>query len=438
MKDEYDFSGATRGRFFRPNAKVKVPYHRGSQSWLVDVATTGRWWQPEFWREPEYLAASPWPEERVEAAFKALITVYTPEVAKAAFKWVLIKDPAARASAMDSLWRLLADPMIPELSALLRLGLDIVEGSALQDGAIVHGLQSAHPAEFTHARFLCRCLSAFCNAGIDTVAHPSHASGKQPDLRITLPGGSLYIDAKRSSESARIKEEQAWFWKLATAHRGTGREVDAQITLTAKYEELQNTEDGRAFLRANIDRIASELAALKDRLAQEGSSFPTFASIDGLVDVKVLGVISRGTGSSFLGVPTDGRREASRIVQSAITQGAKRLPSTEPGLVCLDPGTHTPSHLLVEEIQRWMGANGAAFPHLAGVLIAVETLVEPAPGLLGRVEQLVPVWRDHAAAWISGGPWDTVSRAFAFHDLEVLAHRIGKQGDPTADTAIAG
>lgn len=65
MKDEYDFSGAARGKFFRPGAKVKLPYHRNSQSWLVDVATTGRWWQPEFWRDPEYLAASPWPEERV-------------------------------------------------------------------------------------------------------------------------------------------------------------------------------------------------------------------------------------------------------------------------------------------------------------------------------------------------------------------------------------
>jgi hypothetical protein len=332
VKDEYDFSGATRGKFFRPDARPKLPYHRGSQSWLIDVATTGRWWQPEFWRDSEYLAASPWPEDRVESAFAALIRVYAPEVAKSAFKWALIKDPITRTAAMEnSLWRLLADPMIPELSVLLRLGLDLVEGAALQDAAIVHGLQSAHPAEFAHARFLSRCLSAFCNAGIDTIAHPSHASGMQPDLRVTLPGGSLYVDAKWSGESARIREEQSWFWKLATAHRGPGRDIDAQITLTAKYEELQNTEEGRAFLRANIDRIASELAALKDRLAQEGRSFPSFASVDGLVDVKVFGAIRRGTGSSFLGVPTDGHREASRIVQSAITQGATRLRQTSPG-----------------------------------------------------------------------------------------------------------
>lgn len=437
MKDEYDFRGAARGKFFRPGAKVKLPYHRNSQSWLIDVATTGRWWQPEFWRDPEYLAASPWPEERVEAAFQSLITIYTPDVAKAAFKWVLIRDSAARASATDSLWRLLADPMIPELSALLRLGLDIVEGSALQNSAIVHGLQSAQPAEFSHARFLCRCLAAFRTADVETVAHPSHASGMQADLRITLPGGSLFIDVKRSGESARIKEEQAWFWKLATAHRGTGGEVDAQITLTAKYEQLQNTEDGRAFLRANIDRIAAELSALKERLAQEGSSFPSSASIDGLVDVKVLGATRRGSGSSFLGVPTDGHREVSRIVQSAITQGATRLPPNEPGLVCLDPGTHAPSYLLVDEIHRWMTTDGAAFPHLGGVLIAVEALVEPVPGMLGRVEYLVPIWRESVETWISDGPWDRISRAFASHDLEVLAHKIGKQADP-ADAAIAG
>ena len=84
-----------------------------------------------------------------------------------------------------------------------------------------------------------------------------------------------------------------------------------------------------------------------------------------------------------------------------------------------------------------MATNGAAFPHLAGVLIAVETLVEPEPGLLGRVEQLIPIWREPVAAWISSGPWDLVSRAFAFHDLEVLAHRMGKQTD-RADAAIAG
>lgn len=437
MKDEYDFSGATRRRFFRPGAKVRLPYHRNSQSWLVDVATTGRWWQPEFWRDPEYIAASPWPEERVEAAFQALITIYTPDVAKTAFKWVLIKDPAARVSATDSLWRLLADPTIPELSALLRLGLDIVEGSAWQNSAIVHGLRSAQPTQFAHARFLCRCLAAFCTAGVKTVVHPSHSSGQQPDLYITLPGGSLFVDVKRSGESARIKEEQAWFWKLATAHRGTGSEVDAQITLTAKYEQLQNTEDGRAFLRANIDRIASELSALKERLVQEGSSFPSSDSIDGLVDVKVMGVTRRGSGSSFMRVPTEGHREVSRIIQSAITQGAMRLPPNEAGLVCLDPGTHAPSYLLVDELHRWMATHGAAFPHLVGVLIAVEALVEPEPGMLGRMEQLVPIWRDSVEAWISNGPWDRVSSAFASHDLEVLAHKIGKQPYP-ADAAIAG
>jgi hypothetical protein len=435
MKDEYDFSGATRGKFFRPGAKVKLPYHRNSQSWLVDVATTGRWWQPEFWRDPEYLAASPWPEERVEAAFQALITIYTPDVAKAAFKWVLIKDPAARTAAMDSIWRLLADPMIPESSALLRLGLDLIEGSALQNSAIVHGLRSTQPDQFAHARFLCRCLAAFSTAGIKAVAHPSHASGTQPDLHITLPGGSLFVDVKRSGESDRIKEEQAWFWKLATAHRGS--EVDAQITLTAKYEQLQSTEDGRAFLRANIDRIASELADLKERLAQEGSSFPSSDSIDGLVDVKVLGVTRRGAGSSFMGVPTDGHREVSRIVRSAITQGALRLPPNEPGIVCLDPGTHAPSYLLVDELHRWLATHGAEFPHLVGVLIAVESFVEPVPGMIGRMEQLVPIWRESVEGWISNGPWNQVSRAFASHDLEVLAHKIGKQPYP-AHEAIAG
>lgn len=440
MKDEYDFRGGTRGRFFRPHSRVKLPYHRGSQSWLADVAATGRWWQPEFWRDAEYLAASPWSAERVESAFDALIQIYPADVAIAAFRWVITKDPSEHARYMEHpLWRLLACPWRPDLSALLRLGLDVVDADAVSNDEIVHGLRSDNATAVARARFECRCLAAFRNAGLEALSHSKHPSGRHPDLAVRIPGGTLYIDAKRSGESERIKEEQAWLWKLATAHSdGANREIDADFTLTKRYEELQNTEEGRAFLRANIDLLAHKLASTKERLAQAGSAFPAFESVEGLVDVKVLGATSRRSGGSFLGVPTDGRREVARIVQSVITRGAAHLPPDEPGLVFLDPGTHAPSHLLVEEVRRWMAAEGAAYGDLVGVLIVVETLVEPAPGVIGRVEQLVPVWRDAIPTWITGGPWEAVSHAFALHDLEVLAHRLATATDANHTDAAAG
>jgi hypothetical protein len=319
------------------------------------------------------------------------------------------------------------------------LGLDVVDADAVSNDEIVHDLRSDNPTAVAYARFECRCLAAFHNAGVEALSHPTHPSGRQPDFSVRIPGGTLYVDTKLSGESERIKEEQAWFWKLATAHiDGATRGIDAHFTLTKRYEELQNTDEGRAYLRTNIDRLASELATAKERLAQAANTFPAFESVEGLVDVKVLGATRRRSGSGFLGVPTDGRREVARIVQSVITRGASQLPPDAPGLVFLHPGTHAPSHLLVEEVRRWMAAEGATYGYLVGVMIAVETLVEPAPGVIGRVEQLVPVWRDAIPAWITDGPWEAVSRAFALNDLEVLAHQLATTTDANHTDAAAG
>jgi hypothetical protein len=85
-----------------------------------------------------------------------------------------------------------------------------------------------------------------------------------------------------------------------------------------------------------------------------------------------------------------------------------------------------------------MAAEGATYEYLVGVMIAVETLVEPAPGVIGRVEQLVPIWRDAIPTWITGGPWEAVSGAFALHDFEVLAHRLATATDANHTDAAAG
>jgi hypothetical protein len=336
MKDEYDFSGGTRGKFYRPNSRVRLPYHRASQSWFDDVAVTGKWWQPEFWRDPDYLAASPWSRERLEAAFGALTRLYSPNEAKAAFSWVLERDAVERSRRMDRpLWRLLACPMRPDLSALLRLGFDAVDADAIGHSQLVRRLRADVPPEFNSARFELRCLAAFRNTGIEVSYEPSSGTGKGPDFRLRLPGDRfVYVDAKHAEEGAWAKEE-----------------------------------------------------------------------------------------------PTDSRREVARVVRGAVARGAMQIPPEDLGLVLLNPGMHAPSHLLVEEVKRWMGAEGAGYPNLVGVLVMAEVLVEPEPGVLGRLEQIVPVWRDETPGWVKDGPWQDLSDALAARDMEALARRYAEGGD---------
>lgn len=83
-----------------------------------------------------------------------------------------------------------------------------------------------------------------------------------------------------------------------------------------------------------------------------------------------------------------------------------------------------------------MGAEGAGYPNLAGVLVMVEVLIEPAPGALGRLEQIVPVWRDEAPGWVKDGPWQDLSEALAARDLEALARRTAEGAGDREDGNI--
>jgi hypothetical protein len=434
MKDEYDFSGGTRGKFYRPKSRVRLPYHRGSQSWLDDVAVTGRWWLPEFWREPGYVASSPWSSERLESAFRALIKLYPENEAKAAFRWVVEKDPVERNRGMDRLlWRLLACPMRPDLSALLRLGFDAADIDIMRHSQLVQRLRADVPHELKSARFELRCLAAFRNAAIDVVYSPLTISGKNPDFQLRLQDDRfVYVDAKHAQEGEWAKEEQGWFWRLSMLQGGhiesSERPVSAHIRLTEKFQELQDTDEGRSYLRANIERLSTELGRVRLRLASSTGPFPAVETIDGLIEVKVMAPPGQGSSGSVMGAPTDSRREVARVVRGAVARGATQLPPEAPGLVLLNPGMHAPSHLLVEELKRWMGAEGADYPNLVGVLVMAEVLMEPVPGVIGRVEQIIPVWRDETPSWIMDGPWAALSDALAQRDLEALAHRSAEVG----------
>lgn len=224
MKDEYDFSGATRGKFYRPKSRARLPYHRASQSWFDDIAVTGRWWQPEFWREPDYLASSPWSRERLETAFQVLIRLYSETEAKAAFSWVLARDsdPNEQARRLENpLWRLLAGPTQPDVSALLRLGFDAVDADALNQPQLVRRLRADVPVDFNGARFELRCLAVFRNAGLEVSYEPLNGTGKSPDFRMKLQGDRfIYVEAKHAEEGEWAKEEQRWFWRLSMPQVG--------------------------------------------------------------------------------------------------------------------------------------------------------------------------------------------------------------------------
>ncbi len=442
MKDEYDFSGATRGKFYRPSSRVRLPYHRASQSWFDDVAVTGRWWQPEFWREPDYLAASPWSQERLDTAFRVLMQLYPEDQAKAALSWVGVRDATERARRLrHPLWPLLACPMRPDLSALLRLGFDAVDADALHQPQLLRRLRTDASVDFKSARFELRCLAAFRNAGLDVSSEPLSDPGRSVDFRMELQSGRfIYMEAKYAEEGEWAKEEQTWFWRLSMPRAGhadiSGPPISAHVRLTEKFQALQDTDEGRSFLRANIDEIALKLADTKLSLARSGGPFPASESVDGLIIVTVMGPPGDATSGNSTGVPTDSRHEVARVVGGAVVRSAMQIPPHASGVVLLDPGMHAPSHLFVSELRRWMRAEGAIYPNLAGVLVMVEALIEPEPNMIGRIEQFVPIWRDETPSWIVDGPWDALSDALAARDREALAHRAKISGDGENDDIL--
>jgi len=437
MKDEYDFSGGTRGKFHRPGAQVKLPYHRGSQSWLVDVAVTGRWWQPEVWREPSYVDASPWNAERLEAAFHALTKLYDEEIGKASFGWVIEQDPDQRARGeRGALWRLLTFATRPDRSALLRCGLDAVDAGLFERpelAPLVRELRASSPHAWKPARFELRCLAALCNVGSEVTSQP-RVSGKEPDFLLKLGGRTIFVEAQYAEEGEWAEQEQSWLWKLSAleeaGEQDPGSNVDVQVRLTERFQELQETAEGRSYLRDNIDRITAELTTAKLRLATAGA-FPAIERIEGIVEIEVMSPTGNAGRRVIAGATIDIRREVARVVRGAVTRGAMRLPSDEAGIVLLHPGMHAPSYILVEEVRRWMAGDGAAYSNLAGVLILTEALVEPVAGVLGRLEEFVPVWRDGAPSWVVGGPWEQLSSAVSMREREALAHRCLRVGRGT-------
>ena len=378
---------------------------------------------------PQYVDSSPWCAERLELAFSALTKLFGEQEARAAFDWVLEQDPVERGRReRGSLWRLLTYATRPDRSALLRLGFDAVDAGLSERPELtplVHGLRAGSLHAWKPARFELRCLAALCNAGIDVTYQPAVA-GKAPDFLLKLGGKTIFIEAKYAREGEWAETEQSWLWRLTTQGEAGGQELgistNAEVRLTERFQELQETEEGRSYLQDNIERIAAELVAAKVRLAKAGS-FPAIEVIGGLVEVKVLPPSGNASNRVAAAATIDVRREVARVVRGSVARAAMHLPSDEAGLVLLNPGMHAPSHILVEEVSRWIAGDGAVYSNLAGVLILTEALLEPVPGVLGRLEQLVPVWRADAPGWVMDGPWEELSSAFSAREREALAHR---------------
>jgi hypothetical protein len=399
---------------------------RASHEWFLNTAITGRWWEPAFWECPDFLSSSPWELARFAPGYELLKKLYTEELTRSAFAWVAEPNKDRMHMLRDRpLWAQLADANRADLSGLVRFALDVLDAEVFAYPDLVRRLREDVYREFKGARFELRCLAAFANANIEVDYEPLAAEGgKNPDFRLNLQE-PLYIDAKHSDEGDWIKEEREWFWKLSILNPPSGRAISAHIGLTEEFRVLQDTEDGRVFIRANIDRLASLIAPTKERLADSGGPFPVAETIEGFIEVQVMGPPGQASSGSASGVSSDARREVARIVRGAITRGATQIPPAKLGIVLLNPGLHAPTHLLVEEVQRWINSEGegADHPNLLGVLIVNQMLFEPIPGFVGYIDSLVPVWRPDAPEWVMDGPWESLSEAIGLQGYEVLAHR---------------
>jgi len=424
--------------------------------WMTEVATTGRWWDPAFWRHPAYRAESLLDAEQLEAAFAALQKLYPEKDTRAAFAWALEevpkrpkdleeprapkgpKDPKKRERLMQGIiWRILSCPFRPDLSGLVRLGLDAVDADLFAQPELVRKLREDIPREFKGARFELRCLAALRNAGIVTDYEPlsGAGTGRNPDFRLRLPG-QLYVDAKHVEEGDGIKEETRWWLQLGMPDEVAMYADDldalmndppatAHVRLTEKYRQLQESTSGRSYLRTNIRRLSEQIERTKRRLAASGGPFPAVEVIEGLIEVAVEIPESGQGGMNMTGSSTDTTKEVGRIVRGAVTTGAAQIPPGELGLVLLDPESYAPIELLVEELKRWMAApgEGAEYPNLVGVLAISPVRLTLEDGVDGMVETIVPIWRDGAPQWVIDGPWEQFSNAFAQWDLKALVGR---------------
>ncbi|WNG36409.1 hypothetical protein F0U61_24065 [Archangium violaceum] len=361
---------------------------RLTQEWRRALQQTGHWFEPPWWRTPDYVDSSPWSLQELDAAFDVLTRhIYPQKVARRMFR-----DEPGLAQ------RLLLDFWAPHISELVALGFDARDAEAWNYSKLIQRLQ--RDEQFEGARFELSLMAAFHRTGMPFRFEPL-ASGQSsnPDFELMLDGTSLFIDAKCAQTGKWREEEESWFNTLSLDLFLDPPESHPmfRIDTTEKFAELQRSEEGRSWLRRNLPELKVRVRDMLETLAR-ADSFPVQGTVElpvgKLVNVYVSGLMGSGGQSMMTGPTIDAERESIRVAQNFLRKGASQLPRDRQGALIIDIGDDASAARVEQEVRSWFSGDGAAYPQLVGVLLVV-------PALLGNThcQMVCPVWRDTA-------PWE--------------------------------
>lgn len=377
-------------------------------AWRNAVAISGRWDEPAYWRAPTYWKDSPWSLDEVEAAAEAVLQVFPAQV-----------SASLLCNNHSFLWSIVADPGAPWVSNFLSFGFDARDAEPWQLPSLLRRLRNE--GEHEGARFELALLAAFRRAGVPCQYEPfAGARGPNPDFVLNL-GSELAVDAKLARDSQRTIEEREWFERITLVRdlfEGMRPlpPVRCRIELTDRFHAMQHTDDGRRWIRENLDRLESETRSLRDRLALS-LTLPAEGDVEDLVRVLALHR-QDPSGGHHLGVPPNFSREAARIVRGCLTSGAAQVPDGMTGLVVVRVDWHTSLGHVAREAERWFCEEGQSYASLVGAVFV-------AHGVLGGetvvVSELAPVWRKATSGpWQAPSTWGRIMDALNWREIRII------------------
>jgi hypothetical protein len=399
------------------------PQGNGSRGWTAEgireLEASGEWFADRRWREPGYIANSPFTPYDHEEVFGALERVYTPSVAKRIMKRT---QPSSRA--MPRAVPPLFDPWASHASPTVRHGFDLAvvkpwEIPGCRD--MLNGL-TKDPANYAGARLELEVHAALLRAGVPV------ARGGRIDLRAHLGSEPMLIEVRHVEASdvadreLRLLNYLMYGWVLGTKPIGKEPPVPGHVILLPSIRDLPATErkaldhdtDARRRLREKVLDAAHRL------VADDGDS----TVIDGIVKIqRELAAIGNSVSSSGYGLPLGSDREAQRLRRILEDKREQvRRHADGDAIVWLDVGMRLGEpDLYAPRIEQWLAKwDDEPGRRIVGVVLAGEDFTPglgdvltyfwriPHPRLrpnLGSVETWDQIWcglnwyRLHCAAW---------------------------------------
>lgn len=350
---------------------------RLSRQWVERVRTDGNWNAPPIWR-PEDVVASPWGRELADTALAAVLRLYDRESTRRIFA----------TTSPNCLWHLLGISWALHVSPLFRLGVDLLTAEAWAEKNLLERLRVA--SEYEGARLELAVYASLRRVGklqpIGFRYEPlRNAGGSNPDFEIEPRGLGIYLDTKKTRESARTKEDWRYFLTL-TQYAPHG----VSVALTDRFDGLQRAADGRAWINDNLDRLGSLVDAAGRRLVAAGQ-FPAEQVIEDLILVRAPHRPGTAPHHGHQGTPRDEEHEAARVARGVVQNGAGQIPHDKPGVLLVDVGYYGDVRFVTHEIARWLQEEGAGYSNLVGVFVLGDIYHQ------GEfLDAFIPVWRNNA------------------------------------------